>query len=137
MRQHVPPQQLWNEFHGDLDFEYDHAVYWPAMLKLCEEKHAEQRERWVKAGKHYGESEDYLKGGTTPSIGASLVETVSKNETEGKDETVEKTETVSAKADEAGEEKAPIQTTASPASGNTEAVAATPDPVSTSKESES
>lgn len=30
-RQHVPPQQLWKEFSGDLDFEYDHDVYWPAF----------------------------------------------------------------------------------------------------------
>jgi hypothetical protein len=68
MRQHVPPQQLWNEFHGDLEFEYDHEIYWPAMLKLCAEKQAERRERWIKAGKHFGESETYLKGGNASSI---------------------------------------------------------------------
>jgi len=44
MRQHVPPQQLWNEFHGDLEFEYDHSIYWPA-----------------------------LKGGNAPSVGQSSV----------------------------------------------------------------
>lgn len=74
MRQHVPPQQLWNEFHGDLEFEYDHEVYWPTLLKLCEEKHKEQHERWVKGGKHYGESENYIKGGSTPSVGSKGVE---------------------------------------------------------------
>jgi len=74
MRQHVPPQQLWNEFHGDLNFEYDHEVYWPTLLKLCEEKHREQHERWVKGGKHYGESENYIKGGNTPSIGTKVAE---------------------------------------------------------------
>jgi hypothetical protein len=68
MRQHVPPQQLWNEFHGDLEFEYDHQTYWPALLKLCEAKQAEHRERWVKAGKNYGESELYIKGGYHLSI---------------------------------------------------------------------
>jgi len=71
MRQHVPPEQLWTEFQGDLEFEYDHATYWPTLLKLCEKKHAEQRERWVKAGKHYGESEVYIKGGNVPSAGGS------------------------------------------------------------------
>ncbi|KAH6724135.1 putative CRAL-TRIO domain-containing protein C23B6.04c [Leptodontidium sp. MPI-SDFR-AT-0119] len=70
MRQHVPPQQLWNEFHGDLEFEYDHEVYWPTLMKLCEEKHKEQHERWVKGGKHYGESENYIKGGSAPSVGS-------------------------------------------------------------------
>ncbi|PVH89707.1 putative CRAL-TRIO domain-containing protein C23B6.04c [Cadophora sp. DSE1049] len=74
MRQHVPPQQLWNEFHGDLEFEYDHEVYWPTLLKLCEEKHKEQHERWVKGGKHYGESENYIKGGNAPSIGTKVAE---------------------------------------------------------------
>jgi hypothetical protein len=114
MRQHVPPEQLWNEFHGDLEFEYDHEVYWPAMLKLCEEKHAEQRERWVKAGKNYGESEDYIKGGNTPSIGESSKATpvVTK-----KDEDAD----VPAKTEEAGE-KAP---------GNTDTVTVVADPVPT------
>lgn len=85
MRQHVPPEQLWNEFHGDLEFEYDHEIYWPTMLKLCEEKHAEQHERWVKGGKHYGESEDYIKGGNTPSIGLSnaAAEVIAEKKEEG------------------------------------------------------
>lgn len=69
MRQHVPPEHLWTEFQGDLEFEYDHAVYWPALIKLCEERHAEQKERWVRAGKNYGESETYLKGGSSQNVG--------------------------------------------------------------------
>jgi hypothetical protein len=72
MRQHVPPEQLWTEFLGDLEFTYEHEVYWPALEKLCAEKHAEQKERWVKAGKHYGESELYLKGGDAPSVGIEV-----------------------------------------------------------------
>ncbi|RQM05235.1 hypothetical protein DH86_00001764 [Scytalidium sp. 3C] len=71
MRKHVPPQQLWNEFLGDLEFEYDHSVYWPALLELCAERRAERWERWVKGGKQYGESEMYLKGGDAPSISAT------------------------------------------------------------------
>lgn len=70
MRQHVPPQQLWNEFHGDLEFEYDHETYWPALMKLCDDKQAEHRDRWIKGGKQYGESELYMKGGNAPSVGA-------------------------------------------------------------------
>lgn len=49
-------------------------MYWPTLLKLCEEKHREQHERWVKGGKHYGESENYIKGGNTPSIGTKVAE---------------------------------------------------------------
>lgn len=69
MTEHVPRQQLWNEFQGDLEFEYDHDKYWPALIQLCEEKHSEQRARWVKSGSIIGESENYLKGGKIPSIG--------------------------------------------------------------------
>ncbi|TVY68905.1 CRAL-TRIO domain-containing protein, partial [Lachnellula suecica] len=76
MRQLVPPQQLWKEFQGDLEFEYDHEAYWPALMKLCEEKHSEQRERWVKAGKHYGESEVYMKGGDASSVGPASTEPI-------------------------------------------------------------
>ena len=68
MRQFVPPEQLWTEFQGDLNFEYDHEVYWPALINMCEEKHSELRARWIKAGKNYGESETYLRGGDTLSI---------------------------------------------------------------------
>jgi hypothetical protein len=46
-----------------VDFQYDHAVYWPALIKLCDEKRAVQKQRWEKAGKRYGESEAYIKGG--------------------------------------------------------------------------
>jgi hypothetical protein len=46
-----------------VDFEYDHAIYWPALLEICEERRAERTARWEKAGKQYGESETYLKGG--------------------------------------------------------------------------
>jgi hypothetical protein len=63
IRQYVPPEQLWKEFGGDVDFDYDHATYWPALLKVCEERRAERKARWEKAGKQYGESETYLKGG--------------------------------------------------------------------------
>jgi hypothetical protein len=70
MRLHVPPEQLWTEFQGDLEFDYDHATYWPALLKLCDEKHAELKARWIEAGKNYGESELYLKGGDAQSVGS-------------------------------------------------------------------
>ncbi|KAG9237720.1 putative CRAL-TRIO domain-containing protein C23B6.04c [Amylocarpus encephaloides] len=69
MRQHVPPQQLWKEWLGDLEFEYEHETYWPTLVKLCEERFTERKVRWTEAGKHYGESEIYLKGGNVKSIG--------------------------------------------------------------------
>lgn len=74
MRQHVPPEQLWNEFHGDLEFDYEHEVYWPNLLEICQKKHDERYEKWVKAGKHFGESEIYLRGGDAQSVGEAKVE---------------------------------------------------------------
>jgi hypothetical protein len=74
MRQHVPPEQLWNEFHGDLAFDYDHDIYWPKLLETCQLKHDERYERWVEAGKHFGESEAYLRGGKAKSVANGVVE---------------------------------------------------------------
>lgn len=67
VREYVPPEQLWKEFQGDCDFEYDHSVYWPALVNLAEERRKERKARWEKAGKHLGEHEAYLKGGDVPS----------------------------------------------------------------------
>lgn len=79
MNLHVPPQQLWSEFNGELAFEYDHATYWPALVQTCEERQRSVFERWVQAGKHIGESEIYLKGANVPSIGRAAVEGVASN----------------------------------------------------------
>jgi CRAL/TRIO domain len=68
MAQHVPPPQLLKQNGGDVDFEYDHSVYWPSLIKLAEAKRAAFRARWEKAGKHVGESEDYLRGGSEGSL---------------------------------------------------------------------
>lgn len=62
MRQYVPTEQLWTEFHGDLEFEYEHSVYWPALQKLCLERREEKKKRWEAGGKLIGEHEDYLAG---------------------------------------------------------------------------
>ncbi|KAI1861233.1 uncharacterized protein JN550_011055 [Neoarthrinium moseri] len=62
MSQYVPKEQLWTEFMGDLNFEYDHATYWPALTKLCAERREAKRQRWEAGGKHIGELEDYLTG---------------------------------------------------------------------------
>lgn len=60
----MPPEQLWKEFQGDCEFDYDHDTYWPALTKLCEERRLEQKARWEKAGKNYGEHEAYIRGAT-------------------------------------------------------------------------
>lgn len=67
---YVPKEQLWTELGGDVQFEYDHSVYWPALTALCKERSNERKARWENAGKNVGESEVYLRGGDVPSIAA-------------------------------------------------------------------
>lgn len=69
LKDHVPPAQLWNVSGGDVQFEYDHAVYWPKLIEICDERRKQCRERWERAGKKIGESEVYLRGGDEESIG--------------------------------------------------------------------
>jgi len=72
MRQYVPEQELWTEFGGKLNFEYDHETYWPALRKLCEEKRTFRKKRWVAGGSHIGEHEDYLAGGKETGVAGTL-----------------------------------------------------------------
>lgn len=67
---HVPAAQLMKASGGDIDFKYDHDVYWPALEKMAAERRAKRVERWEKAGKLIGESEIYLWGGDEGSVGA-------------------------------------------------------------------
>lgn len=149
MRQHVPPQQLWNDFHGDMEFEYDHAVYWPALLRFARERYEERRERWVKAGKHCGESEIYLRGGDAPSLFQSTggeaapapeKETVPAegNEDSGveKESAPEETKEVVAPVESspaAEMSKAPIQTNGTQSNGNMDVMAVVSEPVLTTE----
>ena len=65
----MPAEQLWSaDWNGDLDFDYDHAVYWPALNDMCRNKREARLARWVAAGSIIGESEDYLAGGTDESV---------------------------------------------------------------------
>lgn len=62
MKKYVPAEQLWTEFNGSLEFEYDHATYWPALQKMCAEKHEAKYQRWVAGGQQIGELEDFITG---------------------------------------------------------------------------
>lgn len=117
----MPSQQLWKDFQGDLDFEYDHEEYWPALIKLCQEKHVEQVERWVKAGKHYGESELYIQGGNTPSVGQGSSQQTVQTSEKGKE---------NAPTDPSAAH-APAQTLGAQANNNMDIAAETAKPVTT------
>lgn len=76
---HVPAAQLMAAAGGEVDFKYDHSIYWPALAKLAAERKQQRQERWEKAGKLLGESEVYLWGGDEASVGANKTETVEVN----------------------------------------------------------
>ncbi|KAL2176443.1 CRAL-TRIO domain-containing protein [Thermothelomyces heterothallicus CBS 202.75] len=108
MSQYVPTEQMWSEFStGELEFDYDHSVYWPALHKLCKERREARWQRWVAGGRQLGESEDYLAGGTETGV-AQQATGATENTAEG----TEKTEAVpdagqapSASAEEKAAEK--------------------------------
>ena len=65
---YVPREQLLKEAQGKVQFEYDHAQYWPALTKLCAMKKEAYVKRWEAAGKQIGEYEMYLRGGDQKSL---------------------------------------------------------------------
>ncbi|KLO17413.1 CRAL/TRIO domain-containing protein, partial [Schizopora paradoxa] len=52
---------------GDREFEWDHSKYWPALVKTCAERRAEQMGRWRDLGAKVGLSEWDMKGGSSAS----------------------------------------------------------------------
>ena len=63
VRKFVPPGNLWRLHEGDLEFVYDHRVYWKGLEEVVGRKREAYRERWVRGGKRMGEYEEYLRGG--------------------------------------------------------------------------
>jgi CRAL/TRIO domain len=75
LQNHVPPEQLMKDYGGNVDFEYDHATYWPALASLCEKRRNDYRSRWEKAGKKIGEHEAFLRGGDVKCLSGEFVGT--------------------------------------------------------------
>lgn len=98
---HVPASQLMAAAGGEVDFKYDHSIYWPALDKMAAERRQQRRERWEKAGKLTGESEIYLWGGEEGGVGAQAKQTVEASGEEKVGETVSDETTASVGADAA------------------------------------
>ncbi|OXV06818.1 hypothetical protein Egran_05415 [Elaphomyces granulatus] len=69
--EYVPPEQLMEALGGEVEFEYDHSEYWPALNALAERRRQEYLERWVKGGKRVGEHDNYLRGGPGKGLAAT------------------------------------------------------------------
>lgn len=64
----IPPEQLQKIFGGQVNFEYDHATYFPALTRLCFERKRDNLERWRKFGEgKCGLDEAIIRGGRKPS----------------------------------------------------------------------
>ncbi|KAI5357892.1 Putative CRAL-TRIO lipid binding domain, CRAL/TRIO domain, CRAL/TRIO domain superfamily [Septoria linicola] len=72
MKNYIPKEQLWDVFGGDITFDYDHSVYWPAFEAEFTERREAYRKRWESGGKQIGEYETYLRGGNHPSLQQTL-----------------------------------------------------------------
>ena len=76
LRMLAPPEQLIRAYKGDVEFEYVHERYWPALNQLAEQRRRERWERWEMAGSVIGEDEGYLKGvGESVTVSESVKET--------------------------------------------------------------
>lgn len=84
---HVPVSQLMTVSGGEVDFKYDHSIYWPALEKITTERRQQRKERWEKGGKMIGESEIYLWGGEEGSLSESKPEVVENGNTEAVENT--------------------------------------------------
>ncbi|GAA5884608.1 hypothetical protein JCM6882_005320 [Rhodosporidiobolus microsporus] len=63
----IPPSQLQTIFGGDVNMEYDHEKYFPALTKLCFERKAANLERWKKFGNGAcGVDEAIIRGARVP-----------------------------------------------------------------------
>lgn len=72
LTQHVPPSQLLTHYGGNVEFEYKHDLYWPALVSLAQRRQRDYRGRWEKAGKKIGEHEAFLRGGDVNSADGTL-----------------------------------------------------------------
>lgn len=68
LKNHVPAAQLLDTYGGNVAFEYDHSVYYPALNELCEQRMRDYTARWEARGKKIGDSEYALRGGEEKDV---------------------------------------------------------------------
>jgi hypothetical protein len=71
LREYVPPEQLYKLFGGDCQIEYVHEEFWPAYLKLAQDRRDECFARFKEAGGEIGLSEWDLRAPTTQVNGVA------------------------------------------------------------------
>jgi CRAL/TRIO domain len=71
LREYIPPEQLYELFGGDCQFEYVHEEFWPAYLKMAQDRRDECFARFKEAGGEIGLSEWDLRAPTTQVNGVA------------------------------------------------------------------
>lgn len=61
LRELIRPDQLDKDFGGDVEFEYVHDIYWPALTTMAAERREQMLENWRAAGSQIGTSESAMK----------------------------------------------------------------------------
>lgn len=59
--EYIPKEQLEAMYGGDVDFEYDHEMYWPALARIAAERRADYMTQFKLLGKKIGLSEADLR----------------------------------------------------------------------------
>ncbi|ODV90852.1 hypothetical protein CANCADRAFT_112033 [Tortispora caseinolytica NRRL Y-17796] len=77
LRNYVDPKLLDRNFGGDLDFEYVHEKYWPALLEMAKKKREQYLQRWKALGSVIGTSEYILRSNTPIKESSDELNTVS------------------------------------------------------------
>ena len=58
---------VWKEFGGNIDFQYDHKTYWPHLLEVTKTRREAQMQKWRELGGTVGVKEWDIKGGNAPN----------------------------------------------------------------------
>jgi len=75
----MSPDMLIQQWGGNIEFEYDHAQYWPELLRLVRERRGANMRRWRFLGAKVGVSEWDYKDGS----GVLKMEELEKEQTSG------------------------------------------------------
>jgi len=55
------PTEITTSWGGDIKFIYEHEIYWPALLSLCQKRQAAETIRWQELGEVVGINEWDIK----------------------------------------------------------------------------
>ncbi|KAF5101235.1 hypothetical protein D0Z03_000629 [Geotrichum reessii] len=92
---YVPKEQLEKDFGGEVDFEYVHETYWPALTQMAAKKRAVYKKNFERLGRKIGLSEADLRNSNLVVKETPVVNTITEKMDDLK---VAETETVSASA---------------------------------------